>query len=188
MDTKTLKAALSAAIKVTITTTLVGCGGVVTTSSSGGPGSEPKAGSSGQGGSPEPMMTVAAPAGGAPAGGTAGEAQAGSAVGGSMPAPCASTEVEACYAFLAQAEPSKFGDPVPATNQACCNTLLESLVSREPGSMCLSDNTKRFDQSPARSVCCRDPATWTVYPACTPWGPPVPPELSLDALRNWGAA
>src|SRR5207244_2947284 len=205
-----LKAALSAAIKVTITSTLVGCGGMMT-SSGGGPDREPS-GSAGSGGSDtagksplqpasygyptesepasggtagaEPITAATAPGGGAPAGGMASAAaggSAGAAGGGAPAATCTSAEVDACYAFLAQADVTGFGNPLPAADQACCRTLLDSLVSGEPGSVCRSDNTRRFDPSPARRVCCSDPASWSVYPSCAPWGPPVPPELSLEA-------
>jgi len=217
MDAKILRAAVSAAIKVTITTTLVGCGGVVT-SSGGGPGAEPTggpAGSSGQGSSAESSgepvgsgypksepaaggkpgaeatTAAAAPGGSAPLGGTPTTAEAGNAGapnGGSADATCVGAEVDACYAFLAEAQPqTKFGDPLPAPYQACCQTLLSSLVNGELSYVCLSDNNAHFNSS-ARAVCCSDPASWSVYPACAPWGPPVPPELTLEALRDWQAA
>ena len=207
MDAKILRAAVSAAIKVTITTTLVGCGGVVT-SSSGSPGAEPTKGEPASGGKPgteasksepasggkpgaEATTVAAAPGGSAALGGMATTAEAGNAGapnGGSPDATCVGAEVDACYAFLAEAKPqTKFGEPLPAPYQACCSTVLSSLVNGELSYVCLSDNSAHFDQS-ARAVCCSDPASWSVYPACAPWGPPVPPELSLEALLDWQAA
>jgi hypothetical protein len=214
MDAKVLKAAVSAALRVTVSTTLIGCGGNVT-SNAGAPASA-EGGTSGQTASTtsattasgdqvgtgypksEPVSggkagvgaaTAGAPTGGsAPLAGMASTAEAGSAGepnGGAAQASCA--QVDACFALLEAAAPGlKFGESVADANKPCCQAVLDSLVNGESSYVCLSELNERFMRSPARAVCCSQ-ENWS-YPACAPWGPPVPPELSLATLLKWEAA
>ena len=52
---------------------------------------------------------------------------------------------------------------------------------------CWQDLNGRLMTSAARNLCCNSPETWQVS-ACTPWGPPVPPELPEEALAAWELA
>lgn len=219
MDAKVLKAAVSAAIRVTVSTTLIGCGGNVSTDagrtssspavkdtptdttgsvasatagtggqtqnaptnptpSSGGQATRPVETSAGTSGSEVVEVGGMANAAGAAAGGEPASAGAPGDVCGSAAA--------ACVATLG-AQPFEV-TPSDAT-QACCETILARLdeLRLEPGAACFDHLDQDFMQSPARRQCCKDASTWE-NPACTPWGPPVPPELSHEALRRWSLA
>jgi hypothetical protein len=220
MDAKVLKAAVSAAIRVTVSTTLIGCGGSMTSNADaegGKPGQSPTTNSAPKGssdqvvtGNPKTGPVAVGMAGAPGAGGVAtGGAAAGSAAttsGGAALAGMASAveggsageanggapqdtcaQIDACFSLLeASASPAVFGAPVTAANKPCCQTVLDGLGNWESSIVCLSELNERFMRSPARGVCCSQ-ENWS-YPACTPWGPPVPPELSREALLAWSAA
>lgn len=207
MDAKVLRAAVSAAIRVTVSTTLIGCGGSVATEedrpssspavkdapvsagqptvtetepasapvTSGGSASAtemPIAGTASHGGSDVGGMSTTAGAGGE-------EASAGA------PAEVCRAAAQACLTQLEQATP----EPPSAADQACCDTViatLEEMWQAMPRDACFESIDARF-RGAVRTECCADKSTW-VYRACTPWGPPVPPELSPEALQRWSLA
>ncbi|HXK17605.1 MAG TPA: hypothetical protein VNG33_07375 [Polyangiaceae bacterium] len=222
MDAKILRAAVSAAIKVTMSTALLGCGGSVTRNadgaaadSAGGPtattGQPSAAESASASASPsypklEPVSGGMTGTGGATGAGAATVAGApndnganssgtssggvssaegggaGEASAGSTDAICGG-ELDACLTLLAQGSTSQ-----PDSTMACCHSVLTNATNGELSYVCLGEIGKLFTQSAGRSVCCNDPLSWQLYPACTPWGPPVPPELSLATLHEWLAA
>jgi hypothetical protein len=218
MDAKILRAAVSAAIRVTVSTTMIGCGGVVSTDESGRAGATPVTGSStsndetastkssgGQGGEPyhrpggisstagttpsESGTGGSSSVGGSDVGGmasTTGAGQAGEVAGAGAPPERCGSELEGCLAVI---DGVMFGETMPSESaKACCQTVLAGLSKLEQDrAECFSDVNLRLMNSPGRHLCCSDPATWQ-QPACTPWGPPAPPELSLDVLLSWGAA
>ena len=217
MDAKVLKAAVSAALRVTVSTTLIGCGGNVSTdagrassspavkdtptetnesvaSGTGGQTSSapPKPTASGGSHTTRPAETSAGTAGteveaggmanaaGAPAG-AAGEPGSGGA-----PADVCGNAAAACVIKLGQ---QTFEEAPSDATKACCETILARLdeLRLDPGAACFDNLDRDFMASPARRHCCKDPSTWQ-NPACTPWGPPVPPELSRHALQAWSLA
>lgn len=222
MDAKVLRAAVSAAIRVTVSTTLIGCGGNVTTDaggartpdkndaqSSGEPTSSAKdAGQqtstpypTGGAGSNEAVAGSAMAAGGIAGGGTASTggvnvgglasaagandvSSAGEASAGAPTQSCAPA-AETCLTTLEQTTPT----PTPsAATKACCETVLQAIeLPPRLSNQCFDSVNTRFMQGTVRSQCCSDPSTWQQQ-ACTPWGPAVPPELSLEALLQWSAA
>ncbi len=227
MDAKVLRAAVSAAIRVTVSTTLIGCGGNVTTDAGGtrAPGKNDAAGTgeptssakdaSQRNNLPYPVSGIvsngakagsgAGGAGGAVIGGSAGGATVGSAgatrngeVGGMANAAGANDEssagapaqtcVAAAETCLTTLEQTTAVQPPSAATQACCETVLQAIsLPQQLSNECFDSLNTRFMQPGVRPLCCTDPSSWS-HQACTPWGPPVPPELSRDALLAWGAA
>ena len=222
MDAKVLRAAVAAAIRVTVSTTLLGCGGEVKTDAGraaapnvqGTPAStgEPQANDASTSTSPPDPTSSPSAAGSAAATATAtataGMASAGAAMGSvagggaamggqasvsggageeaSAGAPGVSCDAaaEACLTTLEQS----LQQPVTAATTTCCDTViatLDRLQLADP--VCHNSIDARFLRGGARTECCTDPSTW-VHQACTPWGPPVPPELTRDALVAWRAA
>jgi hypothetical protein len=117
---------------------------------------------------------------------TAEAGQAGQLAGAGAPSERCGSELEGCLAVI---DGVRFGETMPSeTVKACCETVLAGLVELEQErAECFSDVNLRLMNSPGRRSCCSDPATWQ-QPACTPWGPPVPPELSLEVLLSWSTA
>lgn len=232
MDAKVLRAAVSAAIRVTVSTALIGCGN--TTSNETAPsetgGDANDAANSGGGGAGSAQGTIGAGvqqagtgleaagtaansgggasswSGGQPSsepdgGGTAPSGAVGSGVvsGGASAGGQASggSEAEAgggqkacganvldCFSVLQAVER---GAPLSETGNACCVSVRQSLVElRQADSECYNQLRLRFEATPARQACCKDPSTWA-EPACTPWGPPVPPGLPPEFLQSWAA-
>lgn len=216
MDANVLRAAVSAAIRVTVSTTLIGCGGSVV-SEADGAGSTPSGtagrgqgdavtASGGHAAAPVPVSTNAsggktssASAGAATAttagmagtatetetGGVAnaaGAGQAGEPASAGAPAEVCGGAVDACLTQLEQELPT---EALSDAGKACCQTVIVGFDDlRMNGAECFNDLDRRFMSSGVRRLCCADQATWS-HPACTPWGPPVPPELSAEQLRAW---
>jgi hypothetical protein len=210
MDAKILRAAVSAALRVTVSTTLIGCGGSATTDT-GRPSSSPAVNdapaSIGQppstetepADSPSPQPATGGSAsetetpsagttagGGVDMGGMAAIAGAGGEeASAGAPAEVCRAAAQACLTQLEQTTP----EPPSAADKACCDTViatLEELWQAMPRDVCFDAIETRF-RGAVRSECCADKSTW-VYRACTPWGPPVPPELSREALQRWSLA
>ena len=91
----------------------------------------------------------------------------------------------------------EFGESWPSDALACCEMVVQELKPLEPPSgegpwgisECGGKIERRFELTPVSMECCRENG----YPpirsgACTPWGPPVPPELSIEALEAWELA
>lgn len=213
MDAKVLRAAVAAAIRVTVSTTLIGCGGTVSTDpghASSSPAvqdtpmgevDETPKGTGGQTSNVAPKPPASTGGRAAPNEPSAGTASGGvSEVGGmanaagaggepasaGAPADVCGSAAAACLTTLEQIPREE--TPTDAS-KACCDTILARLdeLRLDPGVACFDDFDDRFMGSPARWTCCHDPSTWQ-NPACTPWGPPVPPELSRDALLEWSLA
>lgn len=196
MDAKVRRAAVSAAIRVTISTTLIGCGGSVTSDAIG---PSPAGGSSDtetkpvKVNTPTPTPTPSsdpAPilsAGGGGGGGGVADAGAPAAGEGNLagaPALDACSVIESCQNVL-DADP-QLASPMA---QGCCSTVIYGLMElqKPPFAACWSDLSGRFLMSQAHQTCCASEKAW-LEPACTPWGPPVPPELPESALRAWESA
>ena len=211
MDAKVLRAAVSAAIRVTVSTTLIGCGGNVSTDAGRATSSptvkdappssgEPSANETEPTRSPSPDPKPTTSAGGsAPTGETptAGMASnGGSEVGGMATVAGAGGEdasagapADVCgaaaHACLTQLEQTTLEPPSAAT-KACCDTVIATLEQLQPTDVaCFNSVNVRFQHGGVRAECCTDQSTW-VHQACTPWGPPVPPELSRAA--SWSLA
>ncbi len=201
MDAKILKAAVSAAIRVTVSTTLIGCGGQMSTDAgaAGAPGAAGHVGSNGQSakGSDTPANVDypygepassgnAATGGGAPVGGmasqggTASTAEAGSAGEASAGEPLDSC---ACKALLASV---KEGDVLSSEAKLCCQAMFADWLKPPTTNDQCSSQLDWFS-SAAHGQCCTVLDAWQ-QSACTPWGPPVPPELPFEALLEWQAA
>jgi hypothetical protein len=213
MDAKTLRAALSAAIRVTVSTSLIGCGGNVTSNDAGdaaaGGGASPSSSQPGlenkyptpttSGGKPAEQPYVALPTGGAATGGApAASGGAPLAEGGSAEDPTMDrcSPVEACMTMLEIVE-VPWDQPLPSAARACCEMVVNELKGLEPPSgegpwgisECGAKIETRFEHTSVTMKCCQE----TDFPpirslACTPWGPPVPPELPLMALEAWELA
>jgi hypothetical protein len=217
MDAKVLRAAVSAAIRVTVSTTLIGCGGNVTTDAGGARTPENNDSSSSheptnaakgageQSSVPYPTngtesnganagSTTAA--GGAPVGGTS--ATGGVEVGGMANAAGAYEEnsagaptqtcVPAAEACLTTLEQAPAAQPPSAAVTACCESVLQAIsLPSKLSDECFDGLNARFMQIAVRPKCCTDPSSWS-HQACTPWGPAVPPELSAEVLLEWSAA
>jgi hypothetical protein len=224
MDAKILKAAISAAIRVTVSTTVIGCGGSVTTDAGGASGpsaagssthattggnastkstddqaaypypvAQPESGGTGNdaptatGGSPVGNQTggMTNAMGGLASAGTATGGEAGEpAVGGAASEVCGGA-IDACLTSL---EKLQFGDSLTAANLHCCKTALDGLMELQAAAAeCYWPLDSRFLSMPAHQQCCVELDAWQ-QSACTPWGPPVPPELALDTLIEWEAA
>jgi hypothetical protein len=204
MDAKTLRAALSAAIRVTVSTSLIGCGGNVTTTTGSEPTTDVEAPATSY---PSPMLDHDSdyPAIG---GSAAGKASIGGAGGGTGPAGQGGSEqaagsagapatnrcelVDPCLTLL-EGLNLTFSDPLPSTAaKECCALALDVIgdfAATECGQMdeMWWKRRSRFMLAGAHSACCTELSAWS-NSACTPWGPPVPPELSLEALLVWEAA
>jgi hypothetical protein len=205
MDAKVLQAAVSAAIRVTVSTTLIGCGG---SSTDADRASSPPAVQDAPARTDQPTVMETEPTsvpvtsvggsasvtempigGMASHGGSAGDGMTETAGAGgeqaSAGAPadvCGTAAAHACLTQLEQVRP----EPPSAADKACCDTViatLEELWQATPRDACFEDVDARF-QGAVRTECCADQSTW-VHRACTPWGPPVPPEVSREALRLW---
>ncbi len=218
MDVKVLRAAVSAAIRVTVSTTLIGCGGNVTTDAGGARTPEPgtnasEATSSTKGEEASSPYPIIGPApndakpsnsiatGGAAGGGSAATGgvevggmanAAGANVAGTNEASSAGAPPQACApaaeACLTTLEQTAAAPTPSAATQACCETVLQALsLPPQLGAECFDSINTRFMQIAVRPKCCTDPSSWQ-HQACAPWGPPVPPELSLEALLEWSAA
>lgn len=206
MDARTLRAALSAAIRVTVSTSLIGCGGNVTTNTGSEPIPDVEAPATSD---PRPMLdhdsdypAIGGSAAGKPSGGVAGGGETGpvsqggseQAAGGSAGAPAMNSceLVDPCLTLL-EGLNLTFSDPLPsAAAKECCTVAFDVLgdfATTECGEMdeTLWQRRSRFMLAGAHSSCCAELNAWGDS-ACTPWGPPVPPELSLEALLAWEAA
>lgn len=213
MDAKVLRAAVSAAIRVTVSTTLIGCGGNVstdagrTTSSpavkdtpttngeaaangteptgTSSPYPQPTASAGGSGPASEtPTAGMTATSAGSEAGGMTSIAGAGGdEASAGAPADVCGAAAHACLTQLEQTTM----EPPSAATKACCDTVIATLEQPELDPICLDSVNRRFLSGGVRHECCADQSTW-VHQACTPWGPPVPPELSRAALQTWSLA
>ena len=216
MDAKILRAAVSAAIRVTVSTTVIGCGGNVTSDAGGSAGAahapssvggssngkstagktktatpipRPEPASGGTGGGAEPATGGAWALGGQPTGGTASAGSAAQSEGGTSDGGEPNTagggagpSLCACTALLANV---KTGDTLSDDAKLCCQTAIDGFLSPEAEDQACWADLQWFS-SPAHQLCCTVD-TWQ-HPACTPWGPAVPPELPLAALLEWEAA
>jgi hypothetical protein len=202
MDAKVLQAAVAAAIRVTVSTTLIGCGGNFTSDATppgaGGKASA-EAGRAGQSSQEPPAPSpveiggggaMVASGGGSEVGGTplaaAGESAAGEpSSGGAAPLGCAA-EIEACLPVLEAVDPTK-GFAGNATS--CCQTVITGLFKDLPKTIPECEGARtRFRMAAGNTQCCQQNSwIWSLdgknVSGCTPWGPPVPPELSLARLE-----
>jgi hypothetical protein len=187
MDAKTMRAALSAAIRVTVSTSLIGCGGQAT-SDAGAPATP----------SSEPTPPVAderpryveSSGGSVNAGGSSMVASAGmtavsEAGAAGAPEPDGCEAIAACLTSLGGLD---FDDPLPDdAAKRCCSTLIWGLSQNSYNRQeCAPQANGDFFSLPAHATCCTAVNGWG-YQACTPWGPPVPPELPRGALLAWRA-
>jgi hypothetical protein len=217
MEARVLRAALSAAIRVTVSTSLIGCGGVTTGGQGDAPPSESKTpvksghptGTGGSGSNTAGAMSAATsgsgglelgeggsmlagtPAGGVP--GTSGMPNAGGmsnagGVPGAGGVPNATDACEAAYSCVSdlQALQSDTSPQLPTTERTteCCQLIIGS---KSPwGTPLLCGETTFNGHAELLWPCCavlQSPQDT----ACTPWGPPVPPELDLEQLLSWAA-
>jgi hypothetical protein len=112
-------------------------------------------------------------------GGMASTAEAGSA-GEASSEPLDSC---ACQAVL---ESVKEGDVLSSDAKACCEkAFADYLKLPETNEQC--SIRQEWFSLPAHQQCCTTLNAWEES-ACTPWGPPVPPELPFEALLEWEAA
>ena len=213
MDAKVLRAAVSAAIRVTVSTTLIGCGGNVTSEAGGAAGASTGGVATSTGGPskglgekattpyPTPNGTPAAggseaatggtgalggqPTGGMASAGTAAQNDGGTSDGGepSTASGGAPADLCACKALLTDV---KAGEALSSEAKVCCQAVIDvyltEVVTRQA---CWADFS--WFSLPAHQQCCTTLDAWQ-QPACTPWGPPVPPEAPLAALLNWELA
>lgn len=207
MDAKTLRAALAAALRVTVSTSLIGCGGHTSTdgakSTQAPATSQPDDDYSDQAepvaGKPSSEPAYLSPvAGGASSSAGGGSMMAsaagasGSGAGGASTKPPTRCEaLELCVTKL-EGMTFEFGDPLPSEAAECCQTVIESLSGPGQAAAMCDDATfsslyDRFLMPEVRNACCSEPDTWQ-HQACTPWGPAVPPELPLEALSAWELA
>jgi hypothetical protein len=215
MEAKVLRAALSAAIRVTVSTSLIGCGGVTTGGQGDAPeGTAPPAKNSqgqevtapdpsygngygsggyptsGAGSGPGTAATntastgsggLATGEGGAVAAGapSAGQATAGGAQGSLHPC----EQAQACLNDL-QALRTDFWPELPTTvrTTACCQLIIDHIVPWGSPPQC-GDEALNVGEE-LRWPCC-EVLQSPQGTACTPWGPPVPPELDLEQLLAW---
>lgn len=205
MDAKVLRAAVSAAIRVTVSTTLVGCGNTASNEAAltetGGHASSAQGGDhTATGGVPNSAAgATLETAGSAPSGGvgpmissggqpspmapevagstsTAGETS-GSAGEAGAPSQVCGAKVLDCVSML---EGIERGATLDEAGDACCVEVRAGLFElQQSGAECYIELGRRFQATAARQACCKDPSTWSET-ACTPWGPPVPPEFSAD--------
>jgi hypothetical protein len=211
MEARVRRAALSAAIRVTISTTLIGCGGRVGTDfpdpeqpatptpsdasegshDTGGsyarsPGDQaPTAGTYGAATAQAGQSPAAQGGSGAslPMGGAAPNEEAGApgAAGAPEEHVCGGQKTQMCLAYLESITtfPPPTGDALAVD---CCTTVINPTAwvpEVEPG--CEDELLPRIQAQ--TYPCCR--VLDTFEGGCTPWGPPVPPELSAALLRAW---
>jgi hypothetical protein len=184
MEAKVLRAALSAAIRVTVSSSLLGCGGATTFDPQGpGPGSSEEPPQSNGGGGVE-MVARGGGGGLGNAGGTPGAAGTPIASGSF----CDGSAMRACepiYDELA-ASPNSWSEQLDAVALGCCKVLVDAVEVSPPeiDVQCRAELGSRLNL--LRDSCC--PAVEFQGNACAPWGPPVPPELDLERLLSGGAA
>ena len=119
-------------------------------------------------------MLVGAPAGGEPgAGGVPSPAD-----------PCEATQ--ACVNDL-QALRSDTLPQLPTTPRTteCCELIINHIVPWGAPLLC---EAEVFDAGDDVKWPCCEVLQSPQDTACTPWGPPVPPELDLERLLEWAAA
>ena len=220
MDAKTLRAALAAAVRVTVSTSLIGCGGNITSDDArGGPAIAGAASPperevdvkypSASGGKAAQQPYEVAPAAGVAAGGVATggvpTTAGGSGSGGDTAASEAGSAgssvidscqpVEACMTVLEGVELQP-GQALSNDELGCCRLVVSELQPLNLGSdaplevsECGERIEPRFGRTPVTMQCCQETSWPTIRSlACTPWGPPVPPELPRDALAAWEMA
>jgi hypothetical protein len=220
MDAKILRAAVSAAIRVTVSTSLIGCGGSVTGENAGATGGGGKAGTATSKTAapayPTPAVTsgsgnttgsagAASTSSGKPSGGSStepenrGTTDGGTATNGGASSSSAgaadggaptTTPADSCGAIEACLD-TLDGDVKLANpgSLACCRTVIDGLMELRGADTaeCWVNANGRFMRSPAHQSCCSTLSAWQ-QPSCTPWGPPVPPELPESALLLLEAA
>jgi hypothetical protein len=199
MDANVLRAAVSAAIRVTVSTTLIGCGANVTsetiTPNSGGT-------AAGVGGTPVAQVPESTPSsmastgggvavsgGAAPELGGAASGDGGAAIGGEAsagaPSEVCGAVAQACLTVLQSVAP---GAALDEAQLACCPTVLQEIRDLTTArAECRWMIQSAFLSSPAHRQCCEAQDAWNES-ACTPWGPPVPPELPARFLEAWELA
>lgn len=185
MEAKVLRAALSAAIRVTVSSSLLGCGGATTFDPQGpGPGSTAEPPQSNGGGG----AGIGASGGGGAlgdAGGMPGAAGTPVASGSFCDGP-AMQACEPIYDELA-ASTDPWSEQLDAAALGCCKVLVDALDRVSPpeiDAQCFAELDSRLNL--LRGSCCR--TLEFQGNACAPWGPPVPPELELELLLSWVAA
>jgi hypothetical protein len=124
--------------------------------------------------------------GGAETGGVASLAGAGGdEASAGAPADVCGAAALACIESIEQTDAVQ---PLSDATQACCDVVLAAIaLPPQLSAECFANVNTRFMQGGARQQCCHDPSTWQ-QPACTPWGPPVPPEFSRAMLQAWSLA
>ncbi|HVY31713.1 MAG TPA: hypothetical protein VHB79_34495 [Polyangiaceae bacterium] len=200
MDAKVLRAAVSAAIRVTVSTALIGCGGTVTSGEGKSLREGAEAASRTSGSTTAPSNGEQPSGGHTSSGGSAvlaggiaslgGSAEEGGSEGGESNAVTASLDTcDALNTCLTHIEASMPAAPLHDADEACCRAMIDDLKAHQVAvaDACWADLNGRLMSSPARALCCNSPETWQVS-ACTPWGPPVPPELPEAALATWELA
>lgn len=198
MDAKTMRAALAAAVRVTISTSLIGCGGQAT-SDSGGPTTPSQESDDQRTPAPvneRPRYVVSSGGssmGGASTGGSsmlggAGATATNEAGSAGSPELSGCEAIDACMKSLAGLD---FGDPLPdAAAERCCATIIQGLSRPSADGQplaCGPELSSDFFALPAHQACCTSVAGAWGDPACSPWGPPVPPALPEGALLSWRA-
>jgi hypothetical protein len=207
MEAKVLRAALLAAIRVTVSSSMLGCGGATTFDQPGPmPSSpeepEPQQSSGGGGTASQPTAhnsagthPASASAGGgvgvAASGGSGGLGEAGMPGGAGAPAAsgsfCDGPAIQACEPIYDELAASTEPWSVQLSDVAvgCCKVLVDALDRVSPpevDAQCLAELDSRLNL--LRGSCCR---ALEFQGTCAPWGPPVPPELELELLLSWGA-
>jgi hypothetical protein len=214
MDAKVLRAAVSAAIRVTVSTTLIGCGGNVTSDAGGAagattggvatsakgngksagdtiapsyplPSGTPSSGGTGGGGVAGGGWSMGGqPTAGTGSGATAPMSEAGASEGGAAGSSGEAPSVCACTATLAEVKP---GEALSSDALACCQVVIDAYLTPAVQEEACWFDFQWFVQ-PAHQQCCAAISDAWQQPACTPWGPPVPPEAPLSALLDWELA
>jgi hypothetical protein len=208
MEAKVLRAALSAAIRVTVSTSLLGCGGVTSGGQSEAPaGSDPPATDSqgqgvtapapsydgyGAGGYPTSTAgsgnnTAGTPSAAGSGSGGLASGEGGAAGAGGMPTPPDPCEAaQSCVSDL-QALRSDTWPQLPTTPRTteCCQLVIGT---RAPWGAPLQCGEETFNGHDELLWPCCEVLQSPQDTACTPWGPPVPPELDLEQLLEWAAA
>ncbi len=225
MEAKVLRAALSAAIRVTVSTSLLGCGGVTTGGQGEAPaGSDPPAknrqgqgvptpgygsgystgsgygsgsggyptSTAGSGSSTAGTLSVAGSGSGGLATGEGGAALAGAPAGGEpgsagMPNPPGPCEVaQACLSDLQGLLSDTFPQlPTTPRTTECCQLVISQIAPWGAPLQCGEATLMAGEE--LQWPCC-EVLQSPMDTACTPWGPPVPPELDLEQLLEWTAA
>jgi hypothetical protein len=133
----------------------------------------------------------AAGAANAEAGGTANVEAAGApAAGGAAPASeCGSPQTNDCLAYFDALQLKPGADLPEGMAVACCHVVMDEIATTTgsaDGSQCSLALHQRLDARGVFYDCCWK--TGSTLTACTPWGPPVPAELSLEQLLAWEGA